>query len=72
MDMNASSDFSRRFFADFIASRVKAWTLEEGKSRPASRPHAPGAAEDPARAEARPADAIDRRGLLPGLGSSGV
>ncbi len=70
--MNASNDFSRRFFADFIALRVKAWSLEKGKSRPTSRPHAPGAGEDPARAETRPGDAIDQRGLPPGLGSSGV
>ncbi len=30
--MNANYNFSRRFFAEFIASRINAWSLERGKS----------------------------------------
>ncbi len=58
--MSANTDFSRRFFADFIASRLKARGLEEAAKSPrrvgvtdaaASTPGAPG---HPITAEARP------------------
>lgn len=29
--MSALNDSSRRFFAEFIASRIKAWSLHEGR-----------------------------------------
>jgi hypothetical protein len=71
--MNATKDFSRRFFADFVATRIKAWGLEEGGSRPASRTNAEKTGDDPARVETDAADRVDRpRGLLPGLDSSGA
>jgi hypothetical protein len=70
--MNATKDFSRRFFADFIATRIKAWSLEEGGARPSSRTPAEGTAADPAHVETHAADPVDRpRGLLPGMGPSG-
>jgi hypothetical protein len=69
--MSATHDFSRRFFADFIASRIKAWSLEGGGSRPASRITAAGVEDDPDRIETHAADPVDQpRGLLPGLGST--
>jgi hypothetical protein len=58
--MSATTDFSRRFFADFIASRIKARGVEAGATSPrrasvtdpSSRPaDAPG---QPAGAEAQP------------------
>ena len=73
--MSATHDFSRRFFADFIASRIKAWGLEESGSQPASRTAAIVADGDPTRGEV---DNIvtspieEPRGLLPGLDSSAV
>ena len=59
--MNAPNDFSRRFFADFIASRIKAWSLEAGRppspSRPVAGPNRPaGAANPEAEVEAGPAN----------------
>jgi hypothetical protein len=73
--MSTTHDFSRRFFADFIASRIKAWNLEESGSQPASQ--APEAVRDgdPTRVETGNVDtaSIDEpHGLLPGLGSSAV
>jgi hypothetical protein len=73
--MSATHDFSRRFFADFIASRIKAWGLEEGGSRSASRTAAIVAGGAPTRVEAGDVDTApidERRGLRPGLGSSTV
>jgi hypothetical protein len=71
--MSATNDFSRRFFADFIASRIKARGLEEGGARTIDRVPTPAVEDDPARIETHAADAVDRpRGLLPGLGSSGA
>jgi len=69
--MSATHDFSRRFFADFIATRIKAWTMEEGAARPASRVHSKASEDDPARIETHAADPVDRpRSLFRGLGSS--
>lgn len=31
-DMSATSDFARQFFADFIASRIKAWGLDDART----------------------------------------
>jgi hypothetical protein len=45
--MNANHSFSRRFFAEFIATRIKAWRVESvGSERPAGRSahHAAGSA----------------------------
>jgi hypothetical protein len=73
--MSANHDFSRRFFADFIASRIKAWSLGEGGSKPARRAAAVAADSDPnpLRTGAGDPTSIDEpRGLLPTLGSSGV
>jgi hypothetical protein len=73
--MSTTHDFSRRFFADFIASRIKAWGLEESGSRPASRTAAVATDGDPTRVETGSVDtaSIDEtHGLLPGLGSSAV
>ena len=73
--MSVNHDFSRRFFADFIASRIKAWALEEGGSRPASRAAAVAADNAPTQlgTGADDPDSIDEpRGLLPTLGSSGA
>jgi hypothetical protein len=71
--MSATNDFSRRFFADFIATRIKAWSLEEGGSRPSRRSPAEATEDDPAHVETHAADPVDRpRGLLPGLGPSGA
>ena len=72
--MSATNDFSRRLFADFIATRIKARGTDEGGSRPSRR--RPARAEgEPARVDPRSAETapIDLpRGLLPGLGSSGA
>jgi hypothetical protein len=73
--MSATHDISRRFFADFIASRIKAWAREEGGSQPRGRAVAASDDGDPTRNETSLGDAaaIDEdRGLLPGLGSSGA
>jgi len=71
--MSAPKDFSRRFFADFIATRIKAWSLEEGRARPSSRTPAEGIVTDPAHVETHAADPVDRpRGLRRGLDSSGA
>jgi hypothetical protein len=71
--MSATKDFSRRFFADFIATRIKAWSLEEGGARPVSRTPAEGTEDDQAQVENHTSDPVDRpRNLLPGLGPSGA
>ena len=73
--MSVNPDFSRRFFADFIASRIRAWAQEEGEIRPASRAAAQAVDGDPTRLQAGAIDdaPIDEpRGLLPGLGSPGA
>jgi hypothetical protein len=72
-NMSATNDFSRRLFADFIASRIKAWGLEGGVSRTIDRVPAPAVEDDPSRIETHAADAVEQpRGLLPGFGSSGA
>ena len=66
--MSVNHDFSRRFFADFIASRIKAWALEEGGSRPASRAAAVAADSAPTQlgTGADDPDSIDEpRGATP-------
>lgn len=73
--MSATHDISRRFFADFIASRIKAWAREGGGSQPRGRSVAGSDDGDPARDETAVVDAAtidEERGLLPGLGSSGA
>jgi hypothetical protein len=40
--MSANSNFSRRFFADFIASRIRAWKLEGARSEAPGRCAAQG------------------------------
>lgn len=56
--MTPTHDFSRRFFADFIASRIKAWHLGEGRARPAIRTVAAdgddGPSPDPSDSSPRP------------------
>jgi hypothetical protein len=72
--MSTHNDFSRRFFADFIASRIKAWGKEGRGSGSSSRSTAdgaggpPGGASPQPGAEARPADPGPdvRRPMLPG------
>ncbi len=59
--MSAPNDFSRRFFADFIASRIKARGMEKDGSRSPRRPgtvnanNPPRTVSEPASAESRPA-----------------
>jgi hypothetical protein len=36
--MSTPNDFARRFFADFIASRIKAWGTEGGSEKSARSP----------------------------------
>lgn len=72
--MSVSQDFSRRFFADFIASRIKAWTLEEGATQPSIRD--PSAVVDEAASRNEPSSIepppLEKTGgLIVGLGSSG-
>jgi hypothetical protein len=72
--MSATNDFSRRLFADFIATRIKARGTDDGGCRP-SRRRAARAEGEPARVDPRSAETapIDLpRGLRPGLGSSGA
>ena len=72
--MSATNDFSRRLFADFIATRIKAHATQEGRSRPLRRGGAPRAAGDPVPVDPQPPETapIDLpRGLIPGLGSAG-
>jgi hypothetical protein len=73
--MSTTHDFSRRFFADFIASRIKAWNLEAGGSPSASQVPETITDGDPTRVETGNVDtaSIDEpHGLLPHLGSSAV
>lgn len=35
--MGSTDDFSRRFFADFIASRIRAWGLDQNGAHPSRR-----------------------------------
>lgn len=68
-------DFSRRFFDDFIASRIKAWSREEGATRPAGRivRSASGVTPNPAEPDAVDGVPIDEPGgLIPGLGAAGA
>ncbi len=59
--MNANHSFSRRLFAEFIATRVKAWRLE--RSGPPT-----GAVPAPASEARRDGSGLDVRSpLLPGL-----
>ncbi len=72
--MSTTNDFSRRLFADFIATRIKARGTDEGGSRPSRRDGAARAEGNPARVDPRSAETapIDLpHGLRPGLGSSG-
>jgi hypothetical protein len=64
--MNANHSFSRRFFADFIASRVKAWRLEGLRSESPGRPsanhpygHPAGGGQQPATEARRDASGPD-------------
>ena len=57
--MSATHDFSRRFFADFIASRIKAWNLEESGSRPARQVPEAVRDGDPTRVETGNVDSGD-------------
>jgi hypothetical protein len=58
--MSATHDFSRRFFADFIASRIRAWKLEGGESRPTPRTLAAVAEHRPNALERDSSDARHR------------
>jgi hypothetical protein len=72
--MSASNDFSRRLFADFVATRIKAHAMQAGGARPLRRGGAARAEGIPARLDpgASGTPPIDRpRGLIPGLGSTG-
>lgn len=71
--MSVSQDFSRRFFADFIASRIRAWSLEEGEGRPTGRPVAGVIPDGGTRVDSGasdPASIDEPRGLIADLGSS--
>lgn len=71
--MSTPNDFARRFFADFIASRIKAWGMEDGSGKstrsPAHDVVGPlgGASQQPD--AAGPGDSAPevRRPQLPGL-----
>jgi hypothetical protein len=73
--MSTNNDISRRFFADFIASRIKAWGTEGDGSRLSNRSTADGAGGPPAGASQQPGAKArtdepgpdGRRPLLPGL-----
>lgn len=67
--MSVPQDFSRQFFADFIASRVKAWALGEGDSRPPSRFARAASKVDPSPARpdsTDPAAVEEPSGRIPG------
>ena len=73
--MSASQDFSRRFFADFIATRIRAWKLGELENRTgggAVAAHDPShpASPLPGTADAAAHDA--RRRMIPRLGTPGL
>lgn len=71
--MSASQDFSRRFFAEFIAMRIRAWKLNEREDRAAGVAAAQDAApasNSPGTADAAAIEA--RRGLIPRLGTPGL
>lgn len=68
--MSATSDFARRFFAEFIASRIKARGLDDAAisarrravtDAPSRRPGAPGqqAGSEPASSGPRPDTRLD-------------
>ncbi len=72
--MSTPNDFARRFFADFIASRIKAWGMQEEESGRSARSPAHdavgplgGAGQQPD--ASGPADAAPdvRRPRLPGV-----
>jgi hypothetical protein len=69
--MNANHSFSRRFFGDFIASRIKAWRLERVNAEPSagSPAHHPAGKAPRPDTESRPDAAAreNRHTLLPGL-----
>ncbi len=69
--MSTPNDFARRFFADFIASRIKAWGMQEDGSGTSTRSHAHdavgplgGTSQQPDAAGSAP---DSRRPRLPGL-----
>ena len=73
--MSTPNDFARRFFADFIASRIKAWGMQEDGSGKPGRSAAHdavgplgGASQQPDPAD--PAPDV-RRPRLPGLSDRG-
>lgn len=73
--MISPHDFSRRFFADFIASRIRELCLDEGGARPATS--TPAAAGDdvpdlPESESLAPSSIEEAGGLIPGLGSPGA
>ena len=72
--MSATHDISRRFFADFIASRIKAWTTEEGSGRKAEPARLPTMATQPETSLLRLTRhrSMTSVGSVPGLGSSGA
>ncbi len=72
--MSAPNDFARRFFADFIASRIKAWGMEGDRSGKSPRSSAHdavgplgGAGPQPGAAGAAESTTDGRRPRLPGL-----
>lgn len=70
----APPEFSRRFFADFIACLIRSHSLSEGGPRTPNDPSAV-ALENPVPMDSEVAPKgpmVDRAGLLSGLGSTGV
>jgi hypothetical protein len=63
--MTRSEDFSRRLFADFIASRIKAWGREYDGSGPTMRVSARGGTGAHPRVSSEPTGA-DARGTAGG------
>jgi hypothetical protein len=72
--MSTPNDFARRFFADFIASRIKAWGMQEDRS--GTSPQSPahdavgplgGASQQPESAGPAGSAPDPRRPRLPGL-----
>jgi len=72
--MSVPSEFSRRFFADFIACLIRSRSIPEGGQRTATGPSAlVDTHVDPIDPESAPAGPmVDRPGLLSGLGSTGI
>lgn len=72
--MSVPSEFSRRFFADFIACLIRSRSLSEGGPQMATGPSALADAMSPPidPETAREGPMVDPPGLLSSLGSTGA